>query len=146
MPGHFLVRDPADPNRLIDCFAEGRRLDHAGCYDLLRRIRGANVALTPEFFATTGPRGILARILKNLHRSFERRGDLHSLAWVTRLHMALPDLPLQDRIQIAQRAVGFGWYDRAADILDEVAAEPTLPASTSDHFRRQSLRLRSSLN
>ena len=85
MPGHFLVRDPTSPRVLIDAFGGGQLLDFAGCERILRAVTGSPVQLTAAMLATTGPRAILARMLANLDRSFERRADHRSLLWVSRV-------------------------------------------------------------
>jgi regulator of sirC expression with transglutaminase-like and TPR domain len=121
MPGHFLVRDVAAPELLIDAFDGGRRLDPPGCERLLRQVTGTRADLTPEMLATTPRQAILARMLANLDRSFERRTDYRSLLWVTQLRLAIPDLPPGDRVQLAGRLGGLGRFDEAARILEDLA-------------------------
>jgi regulator of sirC expression with transglutaminase-like and TPR domain len=121
MPGHFLVRDPGSPQLLIDTFAGGQRLGGSGCERLLSDIAGRPVKLKPAMLATTGKRAILARMLANLDRSFERRADDQSLLWVTRLRLLVPDVALGDRVLLARRLGAMGRFDEAADILAELA-------------------------
>jgi regulator of sirC expression with transglutaminase-like and TPR domain len=123
MPGHFLVRDPAVPGELIDAFDEGRRLDHAGCQRRLRAAMGAAAQLTPDMLATTGPWETLARMLANLDRSFEHRGDFASLAWVSDLRTKIPKTALADRTQLAGRLAALGRFDAAADVLESTAID-----------------------
>ena len=146
LPGHFLVRDPGSPGLFIDPFSRGRRLDRAGCEEVLRAAAGPDATLGPGMLARTGPRATLARMLTNLDRSFERRGDRRSLAWVTRLRIAIPGCPVGYRLELARRAAGLGWHDQAAYLFDEVAGQPDLGAESADRLRRRSLRLRASLN
>jgi regulator of sirC expression with transglutaminase-like and TPR domain len=146
MPGHFLARDRNQPDLLIDAFDQGRRLDVAGCEELFRGAAGPEVAFTPAMLAPTGARAILSRMLTNLDRSFDRRHDLRSLAWVTELRMTLPRLTMQERLEVARRAAALGWHDRAADNFEELAGEPSLAGETASRLRRRSIRLRSSLN
>jgi regulator of sirC expression with transglutaminase-like and TPR domain len=122
MPGHFLVRDPATPEQLIDAFDRGRQLDHAACERLLRAVAGGTAQLTTDMLATTGPWAILARMLANLDRSFEMRQDRQSLAWVSDLRMHIPAASLADRMQLAGRLAALGRFDAAASILEEAAS------------------------
>jgi regulator of sirC expression with transglutaminase-like and TPR domain len=146
MPGHFLVRDRRAPDLLIDAFDGGRRVDRTGCLQLLRTVAGPESSLTPDMLERTGTRAILARMLTNLDRSFERRDDVRSLLWVTRLRMELPEQPVRERLDVARRAADIGWLDRSADLFDELADEPMLAGDVADRLRRRSVHLRSSLN
>jgi regulator of sirC expression with transglutaminase-like and TPR domain len=121
MPGHFLVRDPSAPDLLIDAFDRGRRLDHDDCERLLRSVAGGGARLTPEMLATTGPWATLGRMLANLDRSFERRGDRKSLAWVSEFRIHIPQASLGDRTHLASRLAALGRLDAAAAVLEEAA-------------------------
>jgi regulator of sirC expression with transglutaminase-like and TPR domain len=123
MPGHFLVRDPAAPDQLIDPFYEGRRLSRAECERLLQTTTGQVTALTAEMLAATGPRATLARMLCNLDRSFEQRGDRAALAWVSQMRMAIPKASLGDRTQLATRLAALGRLDAAAAVLEQAATD-----------------------
>jgi regulator of sirC expression with transglutaminase-like and TPR domain len=144
MPGHFLVRDPADPEALLDPFDRGRRLDRAGAEQLLRLTTGEDARLTPEKLATTGTHTILARMLANLDRSFERRRDRASLAWVCDLRLELPQAALGDRLQLAMRLGALGRFHVAATVLEETAT--VQPEETRDRLLREALSLRARLN
>ena len=145
LPGHFLVRDPASPQLLIDAFGGGQLLDHAGCERLLRAVTGSRVELTSAMLATTGPRAILARMLANLDRSFERRADHQSLLWVSRLRLGIPDLPLEERAHLAGRLASIGRFDEAAAVLDDLA--DTQPAADlTTRLRDEAASLRARLN
>jgi regulator of sirC expression with transglutaminase-like and TPR domain len=91
MPGHFLLRDPGQPDLLIDAFSGGRRLDHAACAELLRAVAGAEVQLLDGYLAPVGPRAIVVRMLANLDQSFRTRDDKEGLRWVTRCEPAYRD-------------------------------------------------------
>ena len=145
MPGHFLVRDPAVPDLLIDAFNRGRRLDHADCERLLRSIVGGGAQLTPEMLTTTGPWAILGRMLANLDRSFERRGDQESLAWVSELRMHLPQAALGDRTHLAGRLAALGRLDAAAAVLEE-AASAASGRELRERLFGEALALRARLN
>jgi regulator of sirC expression with transglutaminase-like and TPR domain len=123
MPGHFLVRDPSAADQLIDPFDQGRRLNREECERLLHATTGQVSELTPEMLATTGPRAILTRMLVNLDRSFERRGDRAALAWVSEMRMAIPQVSLADRRQLAARLAYLGRFDTAAAVLEGAATD-----------------------
>jgi regulator of sirC expression with transglutaminase-like and TPR domain len=140
MPGHFLVRDRAAPNLLIDAFDGGTRLDRRDCERLLRQVAGPGAELAPGMLSTTAPRAILARMLANLDRSFERRSDRRSLQWVSRLRLAIPDLPPGERVQLAGRLSYLGRFDAAAAVLDQLAAAET-DSGRSERFRAEAVTL-----
>jgi regulator of sirC expression with transglutaminase-like and TPR domain len=123
LPGHFLVRDPAAPEILIDAFDGGRRLGRDECERLLRTVTGTQRELTQAMLATAGPRTILARMLANLDRSFERRADSRSLDWVCTLRRQIPDLPGGDRLQLATRLGSLGRFADAAGVLEDLARD-----------------------
>ena len=127
MPGHFLVRDPRAPEHLIDAFDQGRRLDRAHCERLLRAVTGSAGRLTPNLLATSGTWATLARMLANLDRSFERRGDTASLTWVSELRMSIPAAAVGDRRQLAGRLAALGRLNAAAAVLEETAGAVTGP-------------------
>jgi regulator of sirC expression with transglutaminase-like and TPR domain len=101
MPGHFLVRDPANPGVFIDSFAGGRRIDSKGCADIYRRVAGPGARLVPEMLRPVGTLSILGRMLANLDGSFERRHDSRSTSWVIRLRLALPSVGVDQRVELA---------------------------------------------
>jgi regulator of sirC expression with transglutaminase-like and TPR domain len=145
MPGHFLVRDADAPELLIDAFAGGHRLDRLACQRLLQTVTGARTELVPGMLATTGRRAILARMLANLDRSFERRADRQSLVWVSSLRRRIPDLPSGDRAHLAGRLGSLGRFDDAADVLDGLAdAQPE--ADVADRLRGEAASMRARLN
>jgi regulator of sirC expression with transglutaminase-like and TPR domain len=145
MPGHFLVRDTTSPQLLIDAFDGGQRLDRAACERLLRTATGARSELTPGMLAVTGPRAILARMLANLDRSFERRADHRSLLWVSQLRLALPDCTLGDRVQLAARLGSLGHFDEAANLLDDLA-EQQQAGDVTERLKVEALTMRARLN
>ena len=129
MPGHFLVRDPARPDRLIDPFNQGRHLDRLDCQRLLQSIAGGEARLTEAMLATTGRRAILARMLANLDRSFERRNDTRSLSWVSTLRAGIPGLTAADRHQISARLGSVGRFDTRPRMYLSHWPATNLPAS-----------------
>jgi regulator of sirC expression with transglutaminase-like and TPR domain len=145
MPGHFLVRDAASPELLIDAFAGGRRLDRLGCQRLLQSVTGTRTELEPAMLAATGRRAILARMLANLDRSFERRADRQSLVWVSRLRGRIPDLPVGDRAHLVGRLGSLGRFDDAADVLDGLAGAQLEP-DVAARLRAEAASMRARLN
>jgi len=145
MPGHFLVRDPADPHLLIDAFDRGRRLSPTDCARLLQSVTGGAGHLTKDMLAATGPWAILARMLANLDGSFERRGDVASLKWVSDLRRTVPAAPPGDRRQLAARLAGLGRLDFAAEVLEQLAQAATSP-QLRDRLLAEALTLRARLN
>lgn len=145
MPGHFLVRDPAEPDSLIDAFAGGRRLDHNACQQLLHSVTAGTGSLTPEMLVTTGPWATLSRMLANLDRSFERRGDRRSLVWVSELRARVPKAALADRTQLAGRLAALGRFDTGAVVLEEAAAAARIPR-VQERLLADALTLRARLN
>ena len=74
LPGHFVVGGPAlPPGVYLDPFDAGELRDAAGLETRLEQIFGAPVALGPAPLRPEASRAILARVLRNLRRSFERR-------------------------------------------------------------------------
>jgi regulator of sirC expression with transglutaminase-like and TPR domain len=127
MPGHFLVRDRGRPETLIDPFGGGRRVDDEACRTLFQRIAGPDAHLHPAMLAPTPTPDILARMLANLDRSFRGRQDPVSLAWVTRLRVAIPGQPVSLLVQAAGTLGELGCYDEAARILGDVLESGVLP-------------------
>jgi regulator of sirC expression with transglutaminase-like and TPR domain len=74
LPGHFVVGGPAlPPGVYLDPFDGGELRDAAGLETRLEQIFGAPVALGGRPLRPDASRAILARVLRNLRRSFERR-------------------------------------------------------------------------
>ena len=145
MPGHFLVRDPDSPEVLIDAFDQGRRLGLAECERLLQSVTGTPTQLTQAMLATTERRSILARMLANLDRAFERRADSRALSWVSTLRLGIPDLPAGDRLQLANRLGRVGRFDEAANLLDGLAGDPAA-ADLKSRLQSDATSLRARLN
>jgi regulator of sirC expression with transglutaminase-like and TPR domain len=74
LPGHFVVGGPAlPPGVFLDPFDGGELRDAPGLETRLEQIFGAPVALGTGPLKPDANRAILARVLRNLRRSFERR-------------------------------------------------------------------------
>jgi regulator of sirC expression with transglutaminase-like and TPR domain len=135
MPGHFLVRDPADPGRLIDAFSGGRRLGPAACARLLATVVGSDVELQAGLLAPVGTRAILARMLANLDHSFRRREDRDGVRWATRLRATIPGLPAAEQLAMAENLAGLGCLHEAASLFEEVAGGPGVSSETARSLR-----------
>lgn len=147
MPGHFLVRESGATDVYVDAFDRGRRLDTEGCERLFRNVTGAGMALSPGMLAPSDRRAILARMLANLDRSFEDRSDRVSLAWVSELRARLPGRTPGDQTQLAGRLVQLGRFDRAADVLEEAAAQASASGDgSSERLLARAATLRARLN
>ncbi|MEP6994080.1 MAG: DUF2203 family protein [Acidobacteriota bacterium] len=74
LPGHFVVGGPDLPEGMfLDPFDGGALYETQGLARRLSAIFGSPVALGPELLRPDPPRAILARVLSNLRRSYERR-------------------------------------------------------------------------
>jgi regulator of sirC expression with transglutaminase-like and TPR domain len=135
MPGHFLVRDPDDPDLLIDAFSGGTRLGPAACAQLLATVVGADTELQAALLAPVGTRAILARMLANLDHSFRRRNDREGVRWATRLRAAIPGLPAAEQLAMAENLAGFGCHHEAASLFEEVARAPGVSDDTARSLR-----------
>jgi regulator of sirC expression with transglutaminase-like and TPR domain len=159
LPGHFLVG--VGPDLYLDAFEEGRLLDTAGCRRRFAEMAGADAPWSAGLLAPVGPRAVLARVLANLRAVFAESRDLHSLEWVLRLRLAIPGVPVQERVERATVLSALGRYDEAAIELDRLAERmealdpswpPRHPAAASDpsadaaELRARAARLRARLN
>jgi regulator of sirC expression with transglutaminase-like and TPR domain len=118
MPGHFLVRHAADPVTFLDPFGGGRRLDAEGCRGIFGALGG--VGWSDDYLAPVGPRAILTRMLLNLQGLF-MPSDLRSAAWVLQLRLAVPGVPVPDRLGLARALGTLGRFGAAAAEHDRVA-------------------------
>jgi regulator of sirC expression with transglutaminase-like and TPR domain len=141
MPGHFLVRHRAEPATFLDPFAGGRRLDVAGCREIFSALGGLD--WTDAYLAPVGARAILTRMLLNLQGLF-LPSDLRSGAWVLQLRLAIPGVPVPDRLGLARALGTLGRFGAAAAELDRVADE--LPDAEAATVRAESRALRARAN
>jgi regulator of sirC expression with transglutaminase-like and TPR domain len=135
MPGHFLVRDAAEPDQLIDAFTHGQRLGPAACAQLLATVAGTDIEFRAELLAPVGTRAILARMLSNLDRSFRRREDRAGVRWATRLRAVIPGLPAAEQLAMAESLAGFGCHHEAASLFEEVARGPGVSGDAARSLR-----------
>jgi regulator of sirC expression with transglutaminase-like and TPR domain len=110
MPGHFLVQHGAASGVWCDPFHDGAQLDLDGCRALYRRVHGTTTGFAAESLAPASTHAILARMLNNLEHG-RLATDPAQLAWMSRLHAALPGLAPEEarRVEQLQRAVKARW-------------------------------------
>jgi regulator of sirC expression with transglutaminase-like and TPR domain len=141
-PGHFLVRAPSagDP-LLFDPFFGGRPLDERELLARYRRVSGdERTRLPPEALEATGTLGILARMLRNLLRTYLDRGDhAHALEAVDLLLVLVPESAEEVRLRglLYERLECFG--AALADLRRYLALAPD--ASDANEIQRRITRL-----
>lgn len=142
MPGHFLVRTPAEgrPLRYFDPFDNGVELTREGCEARFAELH-PGAAFEPGFLDPVGSRAIVTRMLANLEQTLIAR-EPSAVVWVTRLRLLVPGLTPPMRRQLAARLGSLGAFSAAADVLDELADEPGSTASTRDEAAARALRAR----
>ncbi len=75
-PGHFLVRVEGDADAaMLDPFDNGRAMEPADLYSILRRLMGPGAKLEEEHLAPMPDRSVLIRLLSNLKAHALRDGD-----------------------------------------------------------------------
>lgn len=143
MPGHFLLRDAADPDAFFDAFDGGMPLDRDGCRRLFARIHGATAPFDDRYLEPCDPTATIARVLENLRAARLRRDDRAGLAHVLRLLAAMPDPAIGHRRQLAGVLAAQGRFVEAADVHARLAEDDVQRA---DEHRAAARRLRASLN
>lgn len=141
MPGHFLVRDAAEPEAFIDPFHRVQ-LDRGGCEKLFAVLHGTDARFEDRFLDPVGPRAIMARMVTNLQRSFVGRGDRAGALWAQCLKVVVPGTTVADRRQLAALLAANGRFDAAAQELDAIAED----GWGSDRDRLAATAMRAKLN
>lgn len=144
LPGHFLIRDAADPDGFVDPFAGGTRLDKAGVEARFRAVHGPDAAFDDSYLGPTGRRAIVTRILANLSRSYAARADRRSLAVVLQHRVAVPGGRPDERRKLAGALAALGRFDVAAAELEELAASAS--GEEASGLQAGARRLRARLN
>lgn len=144
MPGHFLVRLEAEPPVIVDPFAGGAVLDVAGCEARFRAVHGAEAPFDESLLVPVGPRAILARMLANLKQVHAARGDAAALEWVLRLRTAVPGVPAQEQVDLADVLAARGRFGEAAAALDRLVPDAT--EMGAEGLRSRATMLRARLN
>lgn len=80
-PGHFLVRVGGDDGEYVDAFNDGRVLQRDDLMALARRFLGEHASLAEAQLQPVSLRVMAVRMLFNLQKIYERRGD-HASALV----------------------------------------------------------------
>ena len=143
LPGHFLLRDDADPPRFVDPFAGGALLDREGCIERFKAVNGDSAAFVESFLDPVGPRAILGRMLANLRAIYAAKGDVDSLAWVFALRLAIPGTPAIERRELARVLGSTGQFVEAAEVLEGLA---TVLPNLEEALLVEAIALRSRLN
>lgn len=145
MPGHFLIRDGAEPSAFADPFGGGKRLDADGCREIFTSVAappGRPLAWDESYVAPVGARAILSRMLLNLQGLF-LPSDLRSAAWVLELRLTVPGLGVPERLGLARALGSLGRFGPAAIELERVAAELPPEEATTVATEATALRARS---
>jgi regulator of sirC expression with transglutaminase-like and TPR domain len=143
MPGHFLLRDRVDPDVFVDPFSRGAVTDRRGAEARFHAVQGAGARFDESFLEPIGPRAIVARMLANLKAAYLQRNERASLAWVLRLRVAVPGVPVTERAELARILGALGDWRGAAAELEELAE--LVPAERQRHLSA-AVRLRARLN
>lgn len=99
MPGHFLVQARDTEGVWCDPFGGGALLDVAGCQRVFDMVHAGRRRFHPTFLSPTAPPAIVARMLTNLEHG-PLASDPDALAWMCRLHLAIPGLHDDDRARV----------------------------------------------
>jgi regulator of sirC expression with transglutaminase-like and TPR domain len=101
MPGHFLVRDKVDPRVFVDPFHAGAVLDRDGCERLFLSVQPPGAVFDESFLDPVPRAAIIGRMLANLARVAEARGDRDMLRWVLQLKVNVPGSTDEERRRLA---------------------------------------------
>jgi regulator of sirC expression with transglutaminase-like and TPR domain len=116
LPGHFVIGGPDLPEGMfLDAFDGGALYEAEGLSRRLASIFGSPVTLPPEVLEPDPPRAILARVLSNLRRSYERRN---------RWEDALAALAFAETLEPDDRAL---WRERGLLLAKCGRAEEAIP-------------------
>ncbi len=141
LPGHFLLRH--GPETYVDPFDGGRLLGREGCVERFHAVNGAQAPFLSSYLEPVGPRAILARMLNNLKSVYTARGDVHTLAWVFELRMALPGAsPLEGR----EWARILGATGRFVEAATELEARAHLLPEHEEELLSEAFAFRARLN
>jgi regulator of sirC expression with transglutaminase-like and TPR domain len=139
MPGHFLVLDGLRGDVWCDPFHRGALLDPAGCRRRFDLVYGGAMSFQPGFLAPTPPQSIVARMLANLERG-KLAADPVQRAWMCALHLDIPGITFDERMQLADQLAATGDVKRAAIELDRLALEADSEVAARLETRARALR------
>jgi regulator of sirC expression with transglutaminase-like and TPR domain len=146
LPGHFVVRVlGTGEGSLLDPFFGGTLLTAEDCQHRLDRIYGGKVQLTDDMLRPCGPRGMLARMLRNLKSIYVQAGD-HERA--LRTVDLLVTVDRDSTTEVRDRGLLYAAMDcyglAAQDLLDYVDRSPQAADAAELRQRAQDLRARAS--
>lgn len=144
MPGHFLVRDAADPTTYVDAFAKGRTLDRPACEELFRQLVGPQTTFLDTYLEPVSTADMLCRMAANLVNAYRRTDDRHGLRWAARLRARCPGVSGSEQAALANWLAHAGAFDEAATVLD--GAAEVLAGEEAERSRQQAVRYRARLN
>jgi len=136
MPGHYLVRPAAEPDRYFDVFDGGRELDLAGCRTIFERV-SAGMPWDDRYLRADQSWSIVVRTLANLASAHRRAGDRAGLCAALELRVLLPAATDQERRELGVLLGASGRFDEGAAVLE---------ASGIDQDQEAAARLRARLN
>ncbi len=136
MPGHYLLRPVAEPDRFMDAFDRGRTLDVDGCRALCERAL-PGVPWEEAYLRPDAPWARISRALGNLCSAYRRSGERDELIWALQLSLLLPSGSMRERRELVVLLSSVGRYDEAAAVLEATGAEEDA---------EEGLRLRARLN
>jgi regulator of sirC expression with transglutaminase-like and TPR domain len=144
MPHRFLVRydGSAGGPVFIDSFGGGTQLDADTCAKRFSAEFAPGAPFDPAYLEPVGGRALLARMLLNLKMIHMARKKARDLAWVLRLRVAIPGVPLRERAELAQALHATGQFLEAADVLESAADLGTTEAAERLRSRARLLRAR----
>ncbi len=136
MPGHYLVRPVADPERYLDVYDGGRVLDAEACHALFEQVQ-AGMPWDERYLQPDAPWSRVARTLANLAGAYRRSGDREALCWALELRLLLPGGSDRERRELGLLLGASGRYGDAAQVLEGSGTEADAEAA---------LRMRARLN
>lgn len=143
MPGHFVLLDVTGQVR--DPFAGGVIRSSEECAAIVQRLHGGRrVAFDERWLRPVAPHVIVARILANLERSFQLRGERQQALTAMELRAQVPYvLDPRGRRRLADALGEGGRFGSAAALYESLAdAHP----DAAHDLRRQATQLRARLN
>lgn len=143
MPNRFLVRhERAAAPVFVDAFDGGVQLDAETCAKRFATEYAPGTAFDPQYLQPVGSRALLGRMLLNLKAIQLKRKSARDLAWVLRLRVAIPGVPLRERAELAQALHASGRFLEAAEVLEGAADLGTSEAAERLRSRARLLRAR----
>lgn len=136
MPGHFLLRPIAEPDRYLDVYDGGREIDPAGCREIFERVQ-AGMPWEDAYLRPSAHWSMVSRVLANLAGAYRRAGDRRSLCWALELALHLPSASDRERRELGLLLGASGRFDEGAIVLD---------GSMDERDHQAAARLRSRLN